>query len=187
MKRGTVLELVVGALLIGLTLAATMIMVPLAPFPLYFNLGEIVVYTAALVFGWRFGLAAGAVGAACADVVLGYAMWAPITFVVKGVEGLLVGILSSGRGGWRDIVAVVVGALWMIAGYSLSAYAMFGWGGFVHELPLDVLQCAVGGVAALGLAAALRRAMPWAREFRGSTGGAFAGRAPDERARGAGR
>jgi len=167
-KRGAILELVIGALLIGLTWAATMVRVPVPPFA-YFNLSECVVYTAALVFGWRLGLVAGAIGATLADFI-GYSVWWPITLVVKGVEGLLVGLLSTGRGGRRDIVAICCGAAWMIAGYALGAYWLGGPGWVVSEVPVDVVQCVAGGVVAMVLAPALRRAVPLARDFRHGTG-----------------
>ncbi len=59
----------------------------------YFNIGETGVYIAALTGGPYVGLIAGGVGSALSDVALGYTHYAPITLVVKGAEGLIVGYL----------------------------------------------------------------------------------------------
>lgn len=59
----------------------------------YFNIGEVMVYTAALIGGPLIGGFAGGVGSMLADVLTGYAHYAPATLVIKGVEGCLVGWL----------------------------------------------------------------------------------------------
>ncbi|MEM1588879.1 MAG: ECF transporter S component [Candidatus Bathyarchaeia archaeon] len=60
----------------------------------YFNIGETMVYTAAILFGPMVGALAGGVGSMLADVLLGYYYYAPATLVVKAVEGFVVGFLS---------------------------------------------------------------------------------------------
>jgi len=60
----------------------------------YFNLGETMVYTFALLFGPRVGLIAGGVGSALADLLTGYLPYAPATLIIKAVEGFIVGYLS---------------------------------------------------------------------------------------------
>lgn len=59
----------------------------------FFNLGEAFVYLAALVGGPVVGALAGGIGAAMADMVLGYGIFAPATLVFKGLEGFTVGFL----------------------------------------------------------------------------------------------
>src|SRR5712692_5124257 len=60
----------------------------------YFNVGEIMVYTTALLMGPRVGAFAGGVGSAISDLMLGYWYYAPGTLLIKGVEGFVVGYLS---------------------------------------------------------------------------------------------
>ncbi|MEM2546488.1 MAG: ECF transporter S component [Candidatus Bathyarchaeia archaeon] len=60
----------------------------------YFNIGETMVYTAAILFGPFVGAFAGGVGSMFADILLGYYYYAPATLVVKAVEGFVVGFLS---------------------------------------------------------------------------------------------
>jgi uncharacterized membrane protein len=59
----------------------------------YFNVGEAIIYFTAILFGPAIGAFTGGVGAAIADLLLGYASYAPVTLVVKGAEGFVVGYL----------------------------------------------------------------------------------------------
>ncbi|MGB9683935.1 MAG: ECF transporter S component [Candidatus Bathyarchaeales archaeon] len=61
----------------------------------FFNIGETMVYTAALLFGPLVGAFAGGVGSMFADVFLGYYYYAPATLIIKALEGLIVGFLSQ--------------------------------------------------------------------------------------------
>jgi len=60
----------------------------------FFNIGETMVYIAALLFGPLVGAFAGGVGSMLADVLLGYYYYAPATLVIKALEGALVGFLG---------------------------------------------------------------------------------------------
>ncbi len=62
----------------------------------YFNLGEIVIYVAALVFGSFVGAVAGGVGAAISDALVA-PQFAPGTLVIKALEGAVVGYLGKRR------------------------------------------------------------------------------------------
>jgi len=77
----------------------------------YFNLGETMVYTVAILFGPLVGAVAGGVGSALADILLAAPIYAPATLVIKGTEGLLVGYLAKkaiglGQGRWRSLTAL---------------------------------------------------------------------------------
>jgi uncharacterized membrane protein len=60
----------------------------------YFNLGEVGVYIAALLFGPIIGAMAGGIGSMLADILLGYPHYAIATLIIKGLEGFTVGYLS---------------------------------------------------------------------------------------------
>ncbi len=145
-----------GALCTALVTVATMLSVPVPGFRLYFNLGEGVIYTVALLLGRRFGAAAGGLGAALADLLLGYALWAPLTLAIKGVEGFVVGHMAP-RG---RLVALLCGAAVMITGYTLSAGVLYGWAAAPVELGTDVLQTGAGMLFALFLVPILERRIP---------------------------
>jgi len=81
----------------------------------YFNLGETVIYVAALVFGPLVGAIAGGVGAAIADILVA-PPFAPGTLIIKGIEGAIVGFLGkklitqTSKSTWR-IFTVLLGAV----------------------------------------------------------------------------
>ena len=97
-------RLTLAALSIALvTLATFVIRIPNPATQGYINLGDGLLFTLALVFGWRIGGLAGGVGSALADALGGYFIWAPWTLVIKGIEGVLVGSIAFwGVRGGRD-------------------------------------------------------------------------------------
>jgi len=80
----------------ALVFAATSVIVVETPATKgFFNLGETMVYTAALLGGIVVGTIAGGLGSALADLYLGYPHYAPGTLIIKGIEGFIVAHLSS--------------------------------------------------------------------------------------------
>ncbi|RLG86403.1 MAG: hypothetical protein DRO18_04455 [Thermoprotei archaeon] len=61
----------------------------------YLNLGESMIYVAAILSSPLVAGIAGGVGASLADIVTGYSIFAPGTLVIKFIEGLVVGLLFS--------------------------------------------------------------------------------------------
>jgi hypothetical protein len=89
--------------------------------------------------------------------LLGYALWAPLTLVIKGAEGFVVGTLApKGR-----LTALLGGAIVMITGYTLSAGVLYGWAAAPVELGTDVLQTGAGAAFALILVPVLARRVPF--------------------------
>ena len=106
-----------GLLSALLVIATVMLRFPVPTFNLYFNLGEAIIYLTALLYGPIPGALIGGVGSALADIIGGYPVWAPITFIIKGLEGYIVGSLANKN----RYIAVMSGAIIMMAGYALAA------------------------------------------------------------------
>lgn len=60
-------KLVLGALTAAMVTGATMLSVPVPGFRLYFNLGEGIIYTVAILLGGKIGAVAGGLGASLAE------------------------------------------------------------------------------------------------------------------------
>ena len=86
-NRSTTSALVLTAVLIALATLFTMYTKNSSTWALrgYFNVGDVVIMTSALLLGRKYGAYIGAIGPALADLFLGYAVFVPITFVVKGI------------------------------------------------------------------------------------------------------
>lgn len=90
------LKLSLTAIFTALTAVATMgftIYVPATKG--YFNLGEAMVYTTAILLGPSIGAIAGGLGSMLADLILGYHIYALGTLTIKGIEGFIVGFLAQ--------------------------------------------------------------------------------------------
>ncbi|MEM2901949.1 MAG: ECF transporter S component [Candidatus Bathyarchaeia archaeon] len=89
----------------------------------YFNIGETMVYTTALLFGPYIGAFAGGVGSMLADLILGYPLYAPATLLIKASEGAVVGILGRmfmkprPEGRWRAYTTLLGVAIAVLIAY----------------------------------------------------------------------
>jgi len=115
-------ETAVIAALTALTAVTTMLVrVPIPATNGYFNIGDVFIILAGLWLGPRAGFIAGAFGSAIADVI-GFPVYIPATFIVKGFEGWITGIIarnSASNSLVRPVTAALVGGFCMVAGYYL--------------------------------------------------------------------
>ena len=122
-------SIAVIAVMSALTMVATMISVNFAPTGGYFNFGDVIVVTTALLFGPIVGGLTGGIGPALADIYLGYGLFAPFTLVIKGLEGLVVGYIAGGKPGVprnRKIIAWLCGGVIIIVGYWIAEVVFLG-------------------------------------------------------------
>jgi uncharacterized membrane protein len=126
----------------------------------YINFGDIMIFVSALTFGPVVGGFAGSVGSAISDIAGGYGYFAPFTFVIKGIEGLLAGLISNQSSVIRDGIAVVFAGSEMISGYFLTELYLYGLAPALTEVPGNISQIAVGGLIGIPLALVLRKNMP---------------------------
>jgi uncharacterized membrane protein len=124
-------ELAAMAIMGALTAVVTMFFFPFAPTGGFFNFGDSIVVTTALIFGPIVGAVAGGIGSALADVLLGYGAFAPYTLVIKGLEGFLVGYIGGPQNDpskSRLIIAWIVGGITIVAGYWFAEAFIMGLG-----------------------------------------------------------
>ena len=91
-------ELVIDALFIALTFAATMfinIRLPLMGNGGLIHLGNVPMFLGAFVFGKRTGALAGGIGMGLFDLISGWTAWAPFTLVIVGLMGYVSGMISE--------------------------------------------------------------------------------------------
>lgn len=160
--QGTARKVALGAMLAAAVAIATMIHIPMPGMRIYFNLGEGVIYVVAIVLGARYGALSGGIGAALADLLLGYPLWAPITLCIKGTEGAVVGLLAP-RG--RKL-AILAGAAVMIVGYTSAAGILYGWKVAPMEFVTDLAQTGVGAAFALLFVPVLEKRLSSIQEHR---------------------
>ncbi|MFS8666284.1 MAG: ECF transporter S component, partial [Limnochordales bacterium] len=147
-----------AALGAALVAVATMfVQIPMPAGQGYANVGEAAIFALAALFGPMVGLAAGGIGSALADVLTGYAVWAPFTLVIKGIEGWIAGRLAYEAFRARGVTAQVLlgfalASLWMMAGYFLAGAALAGsFAAAAAGIPLNLFQAAAGMAAGTAL------------------------------------
>ncbi|NMB47203.1 MAG: ECF transporter S component [Firmicutes bacterium] len=155
--------LVLVALFTALVALATMVInVPMVATQGFINVGDTIIFLSALLMGPRVGIIAGGLGSALADLLLGYAHWAPWTLVIKAVEGLIAGLIGHAvyrkerQVGFRVIIALVISALWMVVGYYLAGGVMVGFHTALASVPGNLLQGLGSVILALPLLHAFR-------------------------------
>jgi len=131
--------------------------VPIAATGGYFNFGETVIYITAMLFGGMTAGFAGGVGSAIADLYLGFGSFAPITFVVKGIEGFLVGAIGKKMDIRTRIIALLVGGVVLMSGYFIAETYMFGLPAALEELPFNFAQFLIGAIVSLSVVSTLER------------------------------
>lgn len=159
MENSNLKVLIRYSVLIALTTVMTMVIkIPTVATKGYLNLGDMVVFIAALTMGKKAGLIVGGVGSAMADLLLGYTHYVPITLVVKGLEGYIAGrILETSIGEKWPIIATATGGIFMALGYFIPQIFMYGKGGAIASLPGNIAQGLFGAITAVVLYKALRK------------------------------
>ncbi len=127
----------------------------------YINFGDIMIFVSALAFGPTVGGLAGSVGSSIADIVSGYGYFAPFTFVIKGAEGALAGLISDKIHVSRDVLAAIIAGAEMIIGYFVTEFFLLqlGWAALT-EVPGNISQIVVGGVVGIPIAVIIRKRLP---------------------------
>ena len=150
------------AVMTAATTAVTMLIsVPFPPTRGYLNLGDVMVMLSGLLFGAGVGGFAGGVGSALSDALLGYGYFAPLTLLIKGIEGFLTGWIGNSKRFSMKAAGVTAGAIAMLVGYFSVEAPLYGVGPAFAELSLvNSVQVIVGGVVSLALGQAILRTYP---------------------------
>jgi uncharacterized membrane protein len=159
--------------LTAVCIAIVTVLVAIVPVPIpatggFTHPGAIAEIFVAVAFGPIIGGIAAGVGAAIADLVLGYGSFAPLTLVAHGSLGLLAGYLGW-RKGWQGmLVGWIVGGLALVAVYFLGEATLYGFGlaGALAELPVNLFQVGLGALG-LVLYELVRRAYPQIDQLAG--------------------
>ena len=144
----TLKKLVMAALFAALACVATMsIKIPTPGTSGYIHPGDAIVILAGVVLGPAWGFLAGGIGSAMADLLGGYFVYVPITFVIKGLVSLCSALLyrKVGKNSKSRYIAVILGGvadiILVAGGYCLCEY---GAGAFA-SVPANLVQ-GIGGL-----------------------------------------
>lgn len=145
-------QIVAASMLAALICVATMVIKIPSPLNGYLNLGDCVVLLAGWMLSPVYGFLAAGVGSALADLFSGYVVYAPATFVIKGLMALVAyygfKLLHTKRGApVSRVVAGILAEVVMVVGYFVFEGFLYGFGPSVVNIPANGVQ----GVAGLVL------------------------------------
>ena len=155
-----------------LALVFVLTWVPKVPIPGgYIHLGDAGIYAASFLFGPLVGVFAAAFGTMFSDLAAGYGSYAPGTFVIHGIQGLVAGYMAWRRGLIAMVAAAVVGGAIVVGGYFVYQWLILGEGvgAAGASVLLNILQVVGGGVLGIALVIAVRRAYPPVDSFGQAT------------------
>jgi len=154
-------KLALAIIMTTLTTVSTLFITIPIPLAGYFNLGDVMIFISALTFGPIIGSFAGGLGSAIADLLV-WPVYAIPTLIIKGLEGLLAGLLTNKKHVYRDVLAVIVAGVEMVIGYFLVDWLILqiGWPSALAAVPFNVMQIAIGGIIGVPIAFILRRRLP---------------------------
>jgi uncharacterized membrane protein len=158
-KQKAVIQLSLMAIMSALVAVGTLIVRIPNPMGGYFNVGDVMIFVAALTFNPLIGGVAGGLGSAIADII-GFPLFAIPTLVIKGLEGLLASLITNKKNVYRDVLAVVAAGTEMVIGYFLVEVYLWGLGGALGEIPANIAQIVIGGLIGIPIALVLRRRLP---------------------------
>ena len=149
MKNVTTKKLVMTALMMALTMVATMFI--RIPLPLgYVNLGDVFVLLSVFILGPVYGTIAAGVGSGLADL-FGYITYAPGTLIIKSTMAFVAWLIykflskATGKEMLGEIVGGIVGALVMATGYFFYEIMFFTTAGVaIVNAPWNLLQGGIG-------------------------------------------
>lgn len=147
MTNVKVKKMVLCALFTALTCIATMVIQIRTPLGGYVNLGDCMVLVSAWLLGPWYGLFAAGVGSMLCDLIFGYMIYVPATFVIKAFMALCASfIVSKNTKGNKTAVYILsafVAEVIMVGGYFLFE-AIFVAKSFIPALGGVLGNCVQG-------------------------------------------
>lgn len=145
-------KIVMAALLAAFACVATMsIRIPTPGTGGYIHPGDAIVILSGVILGPAWGLLAAGIGSAMADMIGGYFIYVPITFVIKGAVAFAAGMIyrKMGRTSKSRYIAVVLGGIADIilvaGGYFVCECPLYGIAAAAASVPANLIQ-GIGGL-----------------------------------------
>ncbi len=149
-------KIVYASMLAALCCVATMLIKIPSPFKGYLNMGDSIVLLAGWVLSPLYGIMAAGIGSCMADLFLGYGIYAPATFVIKGLMAFAAYMVykhmprNTKELGAR-ITSAIIAEIIMVGGYFLFEGYMYGFYPSMVNIPANAMQGLAGMIAGIFL------------------------------------
>jgi uncharacterized membrane protein len=168
-KKLTAIRIALTAMLTAVVVVFTLLVRGPTPIKGYISLCDVAILFSAYMFGPWVGAIAGGLGTGVADLLGGYAQWAPLSFLIHGLQALLAGLIARQRhlngepieaSLFRLVVAGLIGMIIMSGGYYFAGGILYGFKAALSEVPLNLIQSGFGFVVAIVVSKAVIKAYP---------------------------
>lgn len=143
-------KMIITALFLALTCVATLLIrIPTPATGGYVHPGDAFVILCGVILGPGAGFLAAGLGSALADLFGGYVLYAPVTFVIKGLTALITALIfrTFHKKGFKPIAAVILGGaadiILVTGGYFIFELLLYGISA-VLSIPANLIQGASG-------------------------------------------
>ena len=113
----------------------------------FIHIGDGLIFMSVMLLG-PSGAIAAAVGSALADLITSFTIFAPVSFVVKGLMAILVGLLYRRKSGavsfLVNVVLFIVAELLMMVGYFGYECLIWNYTAAIAEVPANAIQGGAG-------------------------------------------
>ena len=150
-------KIVLAAMFAALCCVATMIIKIPSPLKGYLNLGDCIVLLSGFMLSPVYGFLAAGLGSALADIFSGYIVYAPATFIIKGVMAIIAYFcfkrLHNKLGNTPSrIIGGIIAEIVMVLGYFVFEGFMYGFIPSAVNIPANAMQGVAGLIIGLILA-----------------------------------
>ena len=145
----TTKKVVTASMLAALVCVATMIIKIPSPLKGYLNLGDCIVLLSGWLLSPLYGFLAAGIGSALADIFSGYIVYAPATFVIKGLMAIIAyfgfHLLHKRLSNFLSrILSGSISEIIMVLGYFVFEGFLYGFVPSLVNIPANAVQGAAG-------------------------------------------
>lgn len=146
------------AVMTAVTTVLTMFVKIPTPTRGYLNLSDTMIFFSSYAFGPWVGGIIGGLGPALSDLISGYPQWAIFTFIIDGLQAVLVGLLVREFKPANVVIGSLVAGVWKVFGYFIAGDILSGFGPALGEIIGNSFQMVVGLIVGFALFSAVRKA-----------------------------
>lgn len=163
-RRVSTNDIIITGLSIALVLIATKfinVRLPLMGQGGLIHLGNVPLFIVAIVYGRKIGALAGGFGMGLFDLLSGWTLWAPFTFVIVGLMGYTIGLITEKNDGlaWYGIAMAAACVIKVIGYYIAEGFIYGNWIVPMASIPGNLVQIVVAALIVLPVAGRLKKAL----------------------------
>lgn len=140
-----------GVLAAAIVLLTTLVSIPMPGGLGYINLGDAGVIIAGALLGGGWGALCAGMASALSDVLLGWGVYAPATFLIKGAVAMVAGSLFAKTEKGIRYLFFYLAALIVPFGYFLYETLLYGYAAAIPNVAFNTMQCVAGAAVAHAL------------------------------------